>query len=78
MNFLVANKSYLASKVNFFDDKLIVSLEAGREIAVPLEWFPKLRSATKEQLQNWKFIGKGHGIHWNDLDEDISVENLLS
>ena len=77
MNILATNKSFLASNVNIFEDKLVVSLDDGREILVPLEWFPKLRSATNEQLQNWRFIGKGHGVHWDDLDEDISIENLL-
>ena len=49
----------------------------GREINVPLTWFPKLSNATTEQLNNWHFIGRGLGIHWEDLDEDISIEGLL-
>lgn len=56
---------------------MIVFLEDGRELAVPLEWFPNLRDATNEQLTNWRFIGKGEGIHWPELDEDILVERLL-
>jgi len=56
---------------------LHVRLSDGREIGVPLEWFPKLRDATPEQRSRWKLIGKGVGIHWPDLDEDLSVAGLL-
>ena len=75
----MANKSIsaLASKVWFTNDMLYVLLQDGREIGVPLLWFPRLRKANKEQLNNWRFIGKGVGIHWEDLDEDISVSALL-
>jgi hypothetical protein len=74
-----ANKSLntLASRVWFTNDMLYVLLQDGREIGVPLLWFPRLRKAGKEQLNNWRFIGKGIGIHWEDLDEDISVSALL-
>ena len=56
---------------------LRVSLADGRELAVPLEWFPRLRDATPEQRSHWRFIGRGQGIHWPDVDEDISVAGLL-
>lgn len=56
---------------------MVVYFEDGRELAVPLEWFPKLRNASIEQLKKWRFIGNGEGIHWEELDEDISVVNLL-
>jgi len=74
------NKSVnaLASKVRFTDDMLYILLMDGREIGVPLLWFPKLRQANKEQLENWRLIGKGIGIHWEDLDEDLSVSALLN
>jgi hypothetical protein len=52
-------------------------LADGRELAVPLEWFPRLRDATPEQRSNWRLIGRGQGIHWADVDEDISVAGLL-
>ena len=78
MNSLTANKSKCAIDISFSEDKLIVFLEDGREIAVPLEWFPRLLSADVKQLNNWRFIGKGEGIHWPEIDEDISVENLLA
>jgi hypothetical protein len=56
---------------------LRVTLADGRELAAPLEWFPRLRDATPEQRGHWRFIGRGRGIHWPDLDEDISIEGLL-
>jgi hypothetical protein len=56
---------------------LRVILADGRELAAPLEWFPRLRDATPEQRLNWRFIGRGQGIHWPDVDEDISVSGLL-
>jgi len=61
-----------------FDEKMLhVPLSDGRKISVPLNWFPKLRNATPEQRSNWKLIGNGVGIHWDDLDEDLSVAGLL-
>jgi hypothetical protein len=67
----------LAETVRFGDETLIVSLSDGREISVPLEWFPRLRDATPEQRQNWRLITRGIGIHWEDVDEDIAVATLL-
>lgn len=61
-----------------FDTKMMhVLLSDGREISVPFEWFPRLKSASPKQRRNWRLIGKGIGIHWPDLDEDISVSSLL-
>jgi hypothetical protein len=77
MNSLVINKSKKAINVGFSDAKMIVFLEDGRELSIPLEWFPRLRNATSKQLKNWRFIGNGDGIHWDEIDEDVSVENLL-
>ena len=67
----------LAIKVWFTSDMLYVLLQDGREVGVPLLWFPKLRKATREQLGNWRLIGNGIGIHWEGIDEDISVSALL-
>ncbi len=67
----------MASDVWFDSDMMHVRLLDGREISVPLEWFPKLRDATSEQRKRWRLIGKGIGIHWEELDEDISVAALL-
>lgn len=77
MSFSVISKSKNAVDIVFSESKMIVFLEDGRELAVPLEWFPRLRKATKEQLKKWRFIGKGEGIHWEEIDEDVSIENLL-
>ena len=60
------------------DDALHVRLADGREVAVPLEWFPRLRDATPDQQRNWRLIGGGVGMHWEEIDEDISVESLLA
>jgi hypothetical protein len=59
------------------DDTLSVSLRDGRVIAVPLVWYPRLLNATPAQRQNWRIAGGGYGIHWPDLDEDLSTEGLL-
>jgi len=59
------------------DESLTVDLYDGRTISVPLEWYPRLLHATPEERNNWRLIGKGQGIHWPDLDEDISLENIL-
>jgi len=56
---------------------LRVTLADGRELSAPLEWFPRLRSASPEQRGHWRLIGGGQGIHWPDVDEDISVASLL-
>lgn len=67
-----------AESVTITDDTLSVELSDGRTISVPLAWFPRLLHATKEERNNWRLIGKGHGIHWEAIDEDISVEGLLA
>lgn len=59
------------------DDRLMVVLADGRELAAPLSWFPRLMEATHDQRRNWRLIGRGQGIHWPDVDEDISVASLL-
>ncbi|GAI55260.1 unnamed protein product, partial [marine sediment metagenome] len=60
------------------EDTLSVDLSDGRTISVPVAWYPRLMHATPDERKNWKLIGKGHGIHWKDIDEDISVEGLLA
>ena len=57
--------------------RLQVMMADGREISVPVEWFPRLRDASDEQRANWRLIGRGHGILWPDIDEDISIQGLL-
>jgi len=68
----------LATGVRFDNGMMYVRLADGREIGVPLEWFPLLRDATPEQREHWRLIGGGVGIHWQDLDEDLSVARLLA
>jgi hypothetical protein len=63
--------------VDVVEGDLVVHLEDGRTVAVPLEWFPKLRDATPDVLGDWRLIGRGIGIHWPKLDEDLSVRALL-
>ncbi len=77
MSTLRINKSTIAVKIWFDTTKMFLLLEDGRELSVPIDWFPILREATEEQKNSWRFIGNGEGIHWEDLDEDILVENLL-
>lgn len=66
-----------ALSVDVADGELIVHLEDGRTVAVPLEWFPKLRDASPDALADWRLVGRGTGIHWPKLDEDLSVRGLL-
>jgi hypothetical protein len=66
-----------AVDVTLTDDRLTVTLADGRELAVPLSWFPRLREATEAQRRIWRFISRGQGIHWPKVDEDISVASLL-
>lgn len=66
-----------ARNVQVTDEALIVDLDDGRTVSVPLAWFPRLLHGTPEERNNWRLIGDGEGIHWHDLNEDISVENLI-
>ena len=67
----------MARSVLVTDDTLNVDLNDGRSLSVPLPWFPRLYHASKAERNNWRFIGQGHGIHWEDIDEDISVANFI-
>jgi hypothetical protein len=66
-----------ATSVEFLGDSVRVRLADGREISAPLAWFPRLRDASDTQRANWRLIGRGEGVHWPDLDEDVSVNALL-
>jgi hypothetical protein len=68
----------VALSVTASDEALIVDLAEGRTITVPLAWFPRLAHGTPAERANWSLIGGGVGIHWPDLDEDVSVESLLA
>ena len=67
-----------AVDVSVSEDALSVELSDGRTIVVPLDWYPRLTHATDAERASWRLIGRGQGIHWGDLDEDISVEGLLA
>lgn len=67
----------VAVDVRVTDDALVVVLADGREVSVPISWFPRLSHAEPKHRAIWELLGQGHGIHWPELDEDISVENLL-
>jgi hypothetical protein len=73
----VSPTAVLAINVRFSDDALHIQLSDGREVSVPLEWFPRLRDASPEQRKNWRLIAKGIGVHWEDVDEDVAVTTLL-
>ena len=77
MSISIIHRSKNAVAVSFTAAKMTVFFEDGRELSIPLEWFPKLRNASIAQLKKWRFIGNGEGIHWEELDEDISFEKLL-
>lgn len=66
-----------AIDVGIDDDNLTVDLADGRRLTVPLAWFPRLLHASVDQRRNWRLLGDGQGIHWPDIDEDLSVSGLL-
>ena len=68
----------LAQSLTVSDEALVVDLVDGRTITVPLAWFPRLARGTARERANWRLIGGGEGIHWPELDEDVSVESLLA
>lgn len=67
-----------AEDVTITDDSLAIELSDGRSISAPLAWYPRLLYGTPEERSHWRLVGSGAGIHWTELDEDISVENLLA
>ena len=78
MSATVARPVADAVDVAFTKDALLVTLTDGRSVSAPLEWFPRLLHATAKQRRHWRLIGGGIGIHWEDVDEDISVRSLLA
>lgn len=73
----LTNSGPCAQDVRVSEEELEVSLTDGRRIAVPLVWYPRLLEASVAQRDKWELLGNGEGIHWPDLDEDLSVEGLL-
>ena len=68
----------MITDVEVTEDTLSVDLSDGRTISAPLGWFPRLEHANPKERSNWRLIGKGTGIHWEDLDEDLSVQGLIA
>ena len=68
---------FVAVRIYFKKKSLCVVLDDGREIKVPLEFYPRLKHATPSQRENYQLIGRGTGIHWPDVDEDLSVEGIV-
>jgi uncharacterized protein DUF2442 len=77
MSTLAVKTDERVAGVSFDADRLVVDLMDGRTIAVPLAWYPRLLDATPEQRSKWELAGAGYGIHWPEIDEDLSVEGLL-
>ena len=77
MNTLTTELHVKASGVSISEDMLTVDLVDGRSLSIPLIWYPRLWHGTDQEPQHWEWIGDGVGIHWPDLDEDISIEGLL-
>jgi hypothetical protein len=77
MGILALRADERVASVTFSADSLSVALKDGRTISVPLTWYPRLLHATEEQRKNWTISGTGYGIHWPELDEDLSTEGLL-
>ena len=78
MSTLVIEREALAREIHFNRDSFTVVLDDGRTLSIPLAWYPRLLHAKKNELENYVLIGDGQGIHWEDLDEDISVEGLIA
>ncbi|MGA2072926.1 MAG: DUF2442 domain-containing protein [Terriglobia bacterium] len=77
MGILAINADERVADVRFTEDELRVTLMDGRTISAPLAWYPRLLHATVKQRKNWRTSGAGYGIHWPDIDEDLSTEGLL-
>lgn len=77
MGILAPSADERVKDVRVSEDALSVDLMDGRTIAVPLAWYPRLSTATAEQRAHWQVCGGGYGIHWPDIDEDLSTEGLL-
>ncbi len=77
MHSLAIEFDHHAIDVKFTDTELQIVLVDGRSISAPLEWFPRLRDATKEDRNEWRLIGRGIGIHWTKIDEDIAIKTLM-
>jgi hypothetical protein len=77
MNTLVIEHEVIAQAVEFREDAMVVFLDDGRTVSVPLAWYPRLNAGSVDERNNFELIGDGEGIHWPDLDEDISIKGII-
>lgn len=75
---MIMAKTILATSVHFDDENIYMTLNDGRIVGCPLSWFPRLANATESERNNWELIGDGYGVHWSDIDEDLSAEGMLT
>ena len=78
MSTLITERDVFAQSVEFSEDSMTVHLDDGAQPSVPLVWYPRLLDGSEQERRHYELIGKGEGIHWPELDEDISVEGLLA
>ncbi len=78
MSTLIVERETLAESVGFTEDSMVLYLDDGRSITVPLAWYPRLSAGTEAERSNYELIGDGEGVHWPELDEDISVEGIIA
>lgn len=78
MSTLIVEREVFVQSVGFTEDSMVVYLDDGRSISVPLAWYPRLHSGSRKERGNYELIGDGEGIHWPSLDEDISVEGIIA
>jgi hypothetical protein len=77
MSTLAVETHALAENVEFTDNDMVVFLVDGRKVIIPIVWFPRLANVTKSQLENYELLSDGEGVHWPEIDEDLSVAGLL-
>lgn len=78
MSTLELEQEPVATRVAFTADRLVVDLEDGRSLSVPLAWYPRLQHATEAERLNWQLLGEGYAIEWPDVDEHIGIDGLLA
>lgn len=78
MSTFISSRDVFAESVSFQNDSMVVQLDDGRALSIPLAWYPRLLNGTEKERFNYELLGDGEGIHWPDLDEHISVEGLLA
>ncbi len=78
MSTLIVEREVFVQSVGFTEDSMIVYLDDGRSVSVPLAWYPRLHGGHRKERENYELIGDGEGIHWPALDEDISAEGIIA